>query len=317
MSERFPVVFKNRDGLTLFGIFHQPEENKKKDIGILLLSPGVKTRVAPHRLYNKMAAELVEMGYPVFRFDFYGLGDSEGEIEEEFVANLYGSVAVGRYANDTIDAINWMESEQGISKVLLGGLCGGAITGMLAGQDEQRVQGLFGLGIPVSLYGTNIDKSKFISQGQLKSLRAGYVKKLLDPKSWIRLLTFQSDIKIIGKVLWQLVGKKKKTKKAEQTEATEKQAEQKTEDTDFNPLFAPAFFKMATAPKNILIVYSGADRLAWEFEEKFHEPYQEKLKEIDSGYHIHTIEHANHILSDREWYAEMMSELMQWLKANY
>lgn len=316
MSEIKPVVFDNRNGLKLFGMCHQPDANKKRNIGIILLSPGVKTRVAPHRLYNKMSAQLVEMGYEVFRFDFYGLGDSEGEIEEELVADLYGSVAVGRYVNDTIDAINWMEKEQGLSRILLGGLCGGAITGMLAGQDDPRVIGLFGLGIPVSLYGSNIDKSKYISQGQLKDLRAGYIKKILDPKSWLRLLTFQSDIKTLGKTLLQPFKKKKKSKISDKQSVGNENLTIPV-DTDFNPLFATAFFKMATQPRNILIIYSGADRLAWEFEEKFFEPYQEKIKEIEGGYRIHNIENANHIMSDRKWHREMMNELFEWLKSNY
>ena len=316
MNKIKPVVFKNRDGLKLFGMYHQPDESRKKDIGIILLSPGVKTRVAPHRLYNKIASQLVAMGYPVFRFDFYGLGDSEGEIEEEFVADLYGSVAVGRYVNDTSDAINWMEKEYNVSRVILGGLCGGAITGLLAGQDDERVVGLFGFGIPVSLYGTDIDKSKYISQGQLKSLRSGYLKKIADPQSWVRLLTMKSDLKVIVKVILQPF-RKKKIISAVDVQDREGKNESSTVDTDFNPLFAPAFFKMATKPKNIMIIYSGADRLAWEFEEKFQDPYQQKMKNYSEGYRIYTIENANHILSDKKWHEEMMTELFKWLNVNY
>ena len=41
----------------------------------------------------------------MFRFDFYGLGDSEGEVDEAYLADLYGSVALGRYVDDTRDAL--------------------------------------------------------------------------------------------------------------------------------------------------------------------------------------------------------------------
>jgi len=37
----------------------------------------------------------------VLRFDFYGLGDSEGEIREPMLADLYGSIQMGRYVKDT------------------------------------------------------------------------------------------------------------------------------------------------------------------------------------------------------------------------
>ena len=77
-----PITFDNLDGLRLFGILHQPAVPREGAETILILSPGVKMRVAPHGLYNKLAARFVAMGYPVLRFDFHGLGDSEGGAPE-------------------------------------------------------------------------------------------------------------------------------------------------------------------------------------------------------------------------------------------
>lgn len=308
MHELKTVIFKNRNGLKLFGILEVPDKNREKDICIILLSPGVKTRVAPHRLYWKMSHLLCELGYSVFRFDFYGLGDSEGEIEEEFVADLYGSVAVGRYKEDTLDAIDWIDKNLGIKKIILSGLCGGAITGLLAGVSDDRVIGLFGLGVPVSLYGSNIDKTKYISQGQLKDLRGGYFSKIFDFKSWARLLMLKSDFRVIGKVLMQLINKPKKKVPP---------AESDNSDSDFNTLFVPAFFHMVSNSRHLLLIYSGGDRLGWEFKEKFSDPYQEKIKQHSGNYEIHNIEKANHILSAPEWQKEMMDYITVWLNRYY
>ena len=89
-ASRQPVTFVNRRGERLVGILHPPASGAS-DRAVLLLSPGVKTRVAPHRLYNRLADAIVQQGCWVFRFDFYGLGDSEGEINEPYLADLYGS----------------------------------------------------------------------------------------------------------------------------------------------------------------------------------------------------------------------------------
>ena len=296
----------------LFGMLHLPDDKvKKKDTAIVLLSPGVKMRVAPHRLYIKMADFLVKLGYPVIRFDFYGSGDAEGEIELDLVADYYGSVAVGRYIDDTVSAIDWIEQHLQLNKVLLGGLCGGALTGLLS-CDDARVVGVLGLGIPVNRYSANIDKSKYITQGQLTQLRSGYIKKLFQPKSWLRLLTFQSDFRVLAKSLLQPLKKKKKNPKTEPATAESNQ-----ESSDYNSLFGDAFFKLVESQRKIIIIYSGADRLAWEFDEKFRDVYQQKLEQYKSYYELHNIEHANHILSDRTWQEEMQKIATTWLNQHY
>ena len=47
-------------------------------------------------------------GFTVLRFDFYGLGDAEGEVPLRQLRDLYGSVALGRYVGDTRDALDWL-----------------------------------------------------------------------------------------------------------------------------------------------------------------------------------------------------------------
>jgi pimeloyl-ACP methyl ester carboxylesterase len=311
-----PVIFNNRDGLKLFGILHLPAEEVRKEIGIILLSPGVKTRVAPHRLYKKMAEQFSNLGYLVLRFDFYGLGDAEGEIEEYYLADFYGTVGVGRYVKDSLGALDWIQERHGINKVVFAGLCGGALTGLLAGADDERVVGLIGLGTPVVLDSTDIDKSKYITQGQLNGLKAGYVQKLLNPKAWFRLFTLQSDFKVISKIVLQSLPKLKPRK----TQASNNHSIKSANNLDlgnFNLLFPPAFFKMAKGPRKILLIFSGSDRLASEFEEKFVNSYGAQLSSCSENYVIQTIENANHILSDKKWVIEMLEYSKKWLQENY
>ena len=203
-SEVLPVTFRNKSGHRLFGILHRPAHPCASGTAILLLSPGVKMRVAPHRLYLDMAERFVALGYTVLRFDFYGLGDSEGDVHEEYLADLYGAVQVGRYIHDTIAAMDWMQSTHGTTKFIVSGLCGGAITGLLAAVKDPRIVGLLGLAIPVILDGSRIDFNKYMTDAQLNATRDGYLGKLASPgawRSWIRFLTFQSDYKMIARSL--------------------------------------------------------------------------------------------------------------------
>lgn len=47
--------------------------------GLLLVTGGSQTRIGSHRMYERLAKLLVKHGYPCFRFDRRGVGDSEGE----------------------------------------------------------------------------------------------------------------------------------------------------------------------------------------------------------------------------------------------
>jgi uncharacterized protein len=103
-------------------MYHHPAEGRSaRKTAIILLSPGVKMRVAPHRLYNQMAEQFSANGFPVLRFDFWGLGDSEGKCPEELLADLYGEIQVGRYIQDCQCAMRWISGEKGIDRFVLEG----------------------------------------------------------------------------------------------------------------------------------------------------------------------------------------------------
>ena len=313
-----PVAFENRDGYKLYGILETPD-NAKSTTTVLLLSPGIKMRVGPHRLYNKLAKLLVDNGVNVFRFDFFGLGDSEGDIDESVLVNVYNSIQDGRFVNDTLDAMDWLEKEQGHSEFILGGLCGGAITGLLAGCDDNRVTGLLGLGLINVFEGGEDNFSKFVTDGQLSTLKEGYIKKLSNPDSWKRLLTFKSDYRVIAKIL--LKPFRKVVKGIKSNINTDDDSEiimpQELQGSNVNPKFAPTFFKMLRNSKRMLLIFSGGDRLLWEFEEKFETIYEKKLKPYKDGYEVITIPEANHILALKEWEEEMHAHVTEWLNKFY
>lgn len=310
-SEVFPVTFQNRDGLRLFGMVHRPVKSCASGATIILLSPGVKMRVAPHRLYLDMADRFASLGYTVLRFDFYGLGDSEGEAEEEYLADLYGAVQVGRYINDTIAAMDWMESTHEAKKFIVAGLCGGAITGLLAAVRDRRIVGLLGLAIPVILDGSRIDFKKYMTDAQLNATRDGYLGKLVDPgawRSWLRFLTFRSDYRLILRSLLKpLAAKLHKTHPIAPVQVQQEPAD------NTNPYFAQAFRQMVSTARPICLIFSEMDRLYWEFERKFVERNRPMLDSHRAWYEVHITKSANHIFSFREWEEDMLDRCAEWL----
>ena len=311
MNNSLPVIITNKSGKKLFGICHLPSVEIKKNVGIIFLSPGIKSRVAPHRLYVKCAKAITNRGYIVLRFDPEGLGDSEGEIIEQFAADVYGRIQVGHFVDDTEVAIDWFKRKYDIDKVILAGLCGGAITGLLAGADNPDVVGLLAIGIPVTLDGANIDRKKSITENQMINIKSKYIGKLFSIDAWKRLLLFKSDYKlIISSLFFRKKNGNGNNKKSSHIN--------KLKSTNFNHKFIGAFNNF-TKDKKILFAFGAEDGLYWDFKDKFYDEYaihRKNKKRIDNT-EIFIVNEANHILSFKTWQQEFIDKSLHWLNVNF
>lgn len=314
MDQQTPVVFANRNGLRLFGMLHVPGTGSVRDTGILLLSPGVKMRVGPQCLYRRMTDLFVRLGFPVLRFDFHGIGDSEGELQEDVLIDFYNHIEVGRYVDDALDAVQWMQQHCGVSRVIASGLCGGAVTGLLAGARDDRIVGLLGVGITPVLASRAADASLYMTAGQIEANRKRYLKKsVLSVRSWVRFLTLRSDYRL----MWKALVKPLLLGSAHRGSVGNDGPAEKSQQDNANPLFPPAFFEMLDSGRPVLLVFSGADRLYWEFQEKFVARYASRLEAVQSGYDLHVVPNANHVLSLHEWQDDMLDASARWLQSHF
>jgi len=121
----------------------------------------------PHPLYggtmhNKVvyqaAKRLHEFGVPVLRFNFRGVGLSEGEHDK----------ARGEQ-EDVRAALDYLAEEFAGKPILVAGFSFGSIMGMRVGCEDERVTELIGMGIPVTesnvTFLQDCTKPKLIIQG--------------------------------------------------------------------------------------------------------------------------------------------------------
>ena len=304
------VEFSNRDGLRLRGMLHEPDPQSARGVCVLLLSPGIKGRIGPHRLYLKIAAGLVPRGFHVLRFDFYGLGDSDGVIDERLTSDMYNTIQDGRYVADTIAAMDWMQSTFGVKRFVGSGLCGGSITAMLAAAQDKRIESILSLSIPTAFDGGEANWARFATARQLEGIRRGYLKRLLKPEAWIRFLSGKTSYHVLWRSLKQVLPWTPKTPAAKPAATPSALAAPKD---DTNPKFAPAFLKFVGSRRRMLLVFSGRDRLQWDFEEKFRDRHLADLEPLRDKFEMHTIADANHILSDPAWVRELVTVSRDWL----
>ena len=304
------VSFRNRSGVLLHGILHEPEASVSRGICVLLLSPGTKGRVGPHRLYTKIAARLVPLGFHVLRFDFHGLGDSEGELETRILVDMYNSIQTGRYVDDTIAAMDWAQGALGIRSFVGSGLCGGSITALESAEVDGRIECLLGIGLPTLLEGGPENWARIITQQQIARLRIPYFRKLKDPKSLLRFLTGKSSYQVIWKIVVRWLSERKTV--------PDSKVEPSLADVDnTNPRFASAFMAMLESSRPLLLFFGGADRLRSQFAENFEGHHDARIRGLRHLYEIHVIPNANHVLSETGWVSELLDESERWLTARY
>ncbi len=304
------VSFENRQGQVLHGILHEPPAAQARGICVLLLSPGIKGRVGPHRLYLKIAARLVPLGFHVLRFDFHGLGDSEGELPERVLADVYNTVHSGRFVGDTIAAMDWMERTVGVRRFVGSGLCGGAITALLAAETDARIECLLALGLPTVLEGGPENWARVLTHQEAVGLRGSYFQKLADPASLRRFLTGKSSYKVIWRVVRAWISDRGATRS--DAPALHRAAVDQT-----NPRFANAFMTMLRSKRPMLLVFAGADRLRAQFAEHFEAHNEARLSELRPLYEVHVVANANHVFAEPASVTELLDVSERWLIRRY
>lgn len=111
----------------LYGILSLPAQPQPR--GVLIVVGGPQYRAGSHRQFTLLARELASAGLPAMRFDYRGMGDSEGAMRS------FESVS-----DDIRTAIDqFFASVPGLREVVLWGLCDGASAAAMYAPTDPRV----------------------------------------------------------------------------------------------------------------------------------------------------------------------------------
>ncbi len=315
MSSRIVSVL-NPLGQRLHCILEEPSRGAAgAPLAAVLLCPGVKTRVGPHRLYRKLSQSFLRRGIPVMRVDFRGLGDSQGEWADERLEHIYNRIERGECAEDARSALDWLESQCGIRSFIVGGLCGAAITGLHLASQDPRVAGLYAIGLPARLHG-GAGTEERMPRGLLRSKRMLYVRKLLQPAAWLRLVSMRSDYGLMARLVIDAL-RRSSLESAAPMAFPAVPPPAMPPAADLNPDLPAAFFAMLKASIPALLMYGESDPMRWEFEESFLQPWSRALEPYAALYAAAVIPRASHALGDPADIAEANRITGAWLDANF
>ncbi len=166
MSDERPLLF-DCAGERLVGILHAATD-PISDIGMLLVVGGPQYRVGSHRQFVLLARDLAAAGVPVLRFDYRGMGDSEGEFRD--------FEAIDADIRSAIDAM--IDNMPAVRRIVLWGLCDAATANAFYALTDGRVVGQVGANPWVRTV-----------EGEAQAfIRHYYLKRLLSRELWRKVV---------------------------------------------------------------------------------------------------------------------------------
>jgi uncharacterized protein len=167
-----PLVFEC-EGASLVGILHVPER-EPAGIGVVIVVGGPQYRVGSHRQFVLMARSLAQSGYATLRFDYRGMGDSDGEMRtfDSVAADIRGAIDV------------LMRSVPSLEGVALWGLCDAASASLMYCTHDARVKG-------VAIANPWVRSQAGQAQSYIKHY---YGQRLLQRSFWVKALSGKLNI---------------------------------------------------------------------------------------------------------------------------
>lgn len=172
------VVF-DYAGEQLVGVLARPDyslADDRADLGVLVVVGGPQYRVGSHRQFLLLSRKVAAAGFPVFRFDYRGMGDSGGE-QRSFET----------VSSDIAAALDvFLKSCPSVKKVVLWGLCDAASASLIYvdATRDSRVLGLV-------LLNPWVRSAVTLAQTRIKHY---YGSRLKQDAFWLKLLTGKVQI---------------------------------------------------------------------------------------------------------------------------
>lgn len=275
-------------GSMLHGILHVASKAEARR-GLLVVVGGPQYRVGSHRQFVLLGRYLARHGVPVLRFDYRGMGDSEGELTD--------FQQIGEDIRAAIDCFCAHQPE--VREIVLWGLCDAASASCFYGYSDPRVAGLVLLNPWVRT-----------AAGEAKAvLRHYYVQRLMEPGLWRKVLGRRFDWR---KSFGDLVLAFRKARASGSTTALDKGREGLPRDA---PLPDRMLYGLTRFPGPVLLILSGRDLTAREFEDTVNDSAEWRAWAERPLVERRGLPNADHTFSRQAWRDQVATWTLDWMRS--
>jgi pimeloyl-ACP methyl ester carboxylesterase len=336
-------------GRWLSGIHYRSETGGAKDFGVVFTHGGLIGMNGAFRFHTRAARRLAREGIECLCFDPHGMGRSPNGIGNIDQRALFRKIQTGLFAGDVELAAAHLRERSGVRRIVLFGVCGGAITSIQAHGRSKGIDASVLLSIPVMLSGLSHTEIR-MSEGYARFYLGMYTRKIFNPKAWWRFITFQSDYSMIGKasrlsisgaarrIMKRSAPPRVQDARAQQPAAAggpQPGAAQAVEDAppasgsavgapsviagsgiQFNEHFLAAYRAIVARGGKILFAFGENDNFRWEFDGEFVAKYPADVRAGEPFTTIEIVPDANHMYTLREWQDEILRRVGPWFEAS-
>jgi exosortase A-associated hydrolase 1 len=276
MHEERALAFPCR-GDWLYGVLSMPEQASRR--GVLIVVGGPQYRAGSHRQFTLLARFLAAQGIPVMRFDYRGMGDSEGAMRN--------FEAVTEDIRAAIDS--FFEQVPGLDELVLWGLCDGASACAMYAASDPRVCGL-------ALLNPWVRTEDGAAKATIKHY---YGARLLERAFWAKVLGGRFDVRAAASSFAGLAHKALGYGRYAGNDGALPQR-----------LHAA----LGAFRGDVLIMLSGTDLTAQEFADLSASPQWNRLLK-HARFTRHVLPKADHTCSRREWHDQVSKWTRDWVSS--
>lgn len=277
-----PAVFAC-EGETLCGVLHlgAPEATR----GVLIVVGGPQYRVGSHRQFLLLARQLAANGIPVLRFDYRGMGDSEGALRD-----------FDHIGPDIRAALDWFTNRvEGLNEIVIWGLCDAASAAAFYAHTDPRVAGLVLLNPWVRT-----------QAGEAKAyMKHYYVRRLIAPEFWGKVFALRWNVRA---TMASLAGFLR---------ALRSQGNLRDDVKSDHHLPLPERMRNALSkfPRPTLVILSGQDLTAAEFRDAVQSSGAWRDWTAQPHVKIREFPEADHTFSSRPWRDRVADWTLSWVRS--
>ena len=263
----------------LNGVVTIPDKPDQNLEAFVILNSGLMHKIGTCRISVTLARQVVKTNRIVLRFDLSGIGDS--------APRATGIDDESRVCEEIITVLDYLQTQYGVSRFVLYGLCSGANNAFKIAQVDQRIVGL------VSIDGYSYRTLKFYA--------VHYLPRMLKLSVWANSF---------GKLF---TGKKQAPTAASESIESDIDVEPENIWPEFPPRKAveSAYQQLVDRKVRLNIIYTGS----WFEIYNYHAQFKDMYSRVDFG-ELLTLKlssDASHIMSEPKSQQDIIGGIVSWL----